>query len=100
MSEAERIEETTVGWVPGVSVGVGNILLRDYHDASGRLQRGPTARLALRPDDPALPESELLAHEGQELDLAGRRYRVETISLQSEGSDNGYVVLSPLPERP
>ena len=93
MVERLRIEETTVGWVPGVAVGVGNIFVRDWTEPDGRSGRGPTAKLALRPDDAAVADSELTVYRGMELELAGRRWRVDEVSLESQGSDNGYVEL-------
>ena len=89
----ERIEETTVGYVPGVSVGVGNILVREYEDEQGEPRRGPTAILALRPDDQSLPESTLLVHQGMKVQIGEGCYLVEELSLESDGSENGWVVL-------
>lgn len=96
MDEGVHIEETTMGYVPGVSVGVANIFVRDYMDAEGKPGRGPTALLALRPDDDGAPESEVRVYAGMRVELAGRDYRVETVALEGEGSDNGFVVLAPL----
>ncbi|MBM4319574.1 MAG: hypothetical protein FJ125_06365 [Deltaproteobacteria bacterium] len=99
MPRSIQIEETTVGYLPGVSVGVGNIFVRDYQDAAGQEVRGPTAMLALRPDDPSLPDDTIRVHPGQELTLVGRRYRVEEVSLFSQGSENGYVLIDALDEQ-
>jgi len=93
MVERTRIEETTVGYVPGVSIGVGNIFVRDFQAGQGNPGRGPTARLAVRPDDPAASETTLTVYRGQELTLGQRRYRGDEVALTSEGSDNGYVEL-------
>ncbi|CAN5328834.1 hypothetical protein BH11PSE11_BH11PSE11_26970 [soil metagenome] len=64
-----EIEETTVGDLQGVAVGVGNIWERDHVMADGRLKRGLTAQLFI--DDTAF-----IVGKGSVFELKGECWEV------------------------
>ena len=82
MSTTETIQETTVGDLGGVSVGVANLWERDYVDAAGAPRHGMTARVAWT--DASSDHWEVVG-AGSALRLGAHRWTVVRVD-KSEGS--------------
>jgi len=88
----EEIQETTVGTLSGVDVGVANMWERDYTDGAGNNRKGLTARLDC---DIAGETRRVVVGEGSVLELGGGRW--EVIRLTKPPAGNGSVTLRLLP---
>jgi hypothetical protein len=88
----EEIQETTVGTLSGVDVGVANMWERDYVDGAGVSRRGLTARLDY---DIAGETQRIVVGEGSVIRLGDGRWEVTRLAKPKSG--NGSVTLRLLP---
>ena len=88
----EEIQETTVGTLAGVDVGVANLWDREYVDGAGARRTGLTARLDY---EVAGSTQRVFVGEGSILELGGVRW--EVVRLTKTPGQNGSVTLRPLP---
>ncbi len=86
----EEIEETTVHWLSGVRVGVGNIWDRDYTLPDGSPRYGPTAEvfILLYDQNPAI-----VVGVGSEIAVGGERWRVVRVE-PAQGRELGSITLA------
>ncbi len=87
----EEIQETTVGTLAGVDVGVANMWEREYTDGAGAAKKGLTARLDY---DIAGETRRVVVGMGSVLELGGVRWEVTAISKPP--NQNGTVTLRAL----
>jgi hypothetical protein len=87
----EEIQETTVGTLSGVDVGVANMWEREYTDGAGATRTGLTARLDYEVAGATRRE---VVGEGSVVTLGGVRW--EVVRLVKTPGQNGYVSLRPL----
>lgn len=87
----EVIQETTVGTLSGVDVGVANMWEREYVDGAGAARKGLTARL----DTEVAGETRrTVVGAGSVIELGGTRW--EVVSLAKAPGQNGTITLRPL----
>ncbi len=84
----EEIQETTVGTLGGVDVGVANMWERDYVDGAGTSRKGLTARLDY---DVAGETRRIVVGEGSVVELGGLRW--EVVRLVKTPGQNGTITL-------
>lgn len=87
----EQIQETTVGTLSGVDVGVANMWERDYVDGAGAARKGLTARLDY---EVGAETRRVVVGEGSVIELGGTRWQV--VALTKPSGQNGTVSLRPL----
>jgi hypothetical protein len=87
----EDIQETTVGTLAGVDVGVANMWEREYVDGAGVARTGLTARMDY--DDGAHTHRLIVGH-GSVIELGGVRW--EVVRLVKTPGQNGTVTLRAL----
>jgi hypothetical protein len=87
----EQIQETTVGTLSGVDVGVANMWEREYVDGAGAARKGLTARLDY---EVGAETKRVVVGEGSVLELGGTRWQV--LALTKPSGQNGTVTLRPL----
>lgn len=88
----EEIQETTVGTLGAVDVGVANMWEREYTDGAGVARKGLTARLDY---DVAGETRRVVVGLGSVLELGGTKWEVAAISKPP--NQNGTVTLRALP---
>ena len=87
-AHVEEIEETTVGTLSGVDVGVANMWERDYVDGAGAARKGLTARLDW---DVGAETKRIVVGEGSIVEFGGDRCQV--LSLEKTPGHNGTITL-------
>ncbi|MDP2314987.1 MAG: hypothetical protein Q8P41_18955 [Pseudomonadota bacterium] len=89
----EEIQETTMGTLSGVDVGVANMWEREYVDGAGVAHKGLTARLDY---EVAGETRRIVVGEGSVIEMGGTRW--EVVRLQKTPGQNGTITLrSPPP---
>lgn len=88
----EIIQETTVGTLGGVDVGVANMWEREYTDGAGRTRTGLTARLDVDVDGTT---QRLFVGEGSVVEIGGHKW--EIVALVKPANGNGQVSLRAAP---
>ncbi|MDP2305948.1 MAG: hypothetical protein Q8P18_07960 [Pseudomonadota bacterium] len=84
----EVIQETTVGTLSGVDIGVANMWERDYIDGTGAARKGLTARM----DYEVGPETRrIVVGEGSVIQMGGERW--EVVALKKTPGQNGSITL-------
>ena len=91
-ASVEEIQETTVGTLSGVDVGIANMWERDYLDGAGAPRKGLTARLDY---DINGETRRIVVGQGSVLEIGGARW--EAIRLTKPSNANGTVTLRLLP---
>lgn len=89
-AKMEEIQETTVGTLAGVDVGVANMWDREYVDGKGATRTGLTARLDYEVGGET---RRVFVGEGSVLELGGVRW--EVVRLHKPAGENGSVTLRP-----
>lgn len=84
----EEIQETTVGTLAGVDVGVANMWDRPYVDGKGEARNGLTARLDY---EVAGETKRIVVGEGSIVELGGVRW--EVVRLVKTPGQNGTITL-------
>ncbi len=87
-ARVEEIQETTVGTLSGVSVGVANMWERDYVDAGGVTRKGLTARLDF---EEGTETRRVVVGEGSVLPFGADRW--EVVTLRKTPGSNGTITL-------
>lgn len=88
----EEIQETTLGTLGNVDVGVANMWDREYVDGAGRQRTGLTARIDW---DVAGETRRVVVGEGSVVDIGGARW--EVVRLVKPTNGNGTVAFRPAP---
>jgi hypothetical protein len=88
----EDIQETTVGTLSGVDVGVANVWERDYVDAAGATRKGLTARMDYEIGGET---RRVIVGQGSVIELGGVRWEVVRVVKPPTG--NGTLTLRPSP---
>ncbi len=88
----EEIQETTVGTLSGVDVGIANMWERDYVDGAGTPRKGLTARLDY---DLNGETHRIVLGQGSVLEIGGARW--EAIRLTKPPNAHGTIALRLLP---
>lgn len=84
----EEIQETTVGTLSGVDVGVANMWERDYIDGKGAARKGLTARMDY---ELGADTRRIVVGEGSIIEMGGERW--EVVTLQKTPGQNGSITL-------
>jgi hypothetical protein len=84
----EEIQETTVGTLSGVDVGVANLWERDFVDGAGVSRTGLTARLDW---DVSGTTRRVVVGEGSVVELGGARW--EVVRIVKPPGQNGTITL-------
>ena len=84
----EEIQETTVGTLSGVDIGVANMWERDFIDGAGAARKGLTARIDF---EVGAETRRVVVGHGSILEMGGERW--EVVALEKTPGQNGSITL-------